>query len=417
MRPKKQVWSWCFFDFANSSFTTVVVTAIFNVYFLKTISAHRSDGALLWSLALLVSNFLIILTAPVIGAVADRSGRKKPFLLLSYLVCVGATAMLYFAQEGDVLWALGFFVVANFAFACGENLVAGFLPELAGPEDMARVSAWGWGIGYVGGLLALLVSLFVMANADAGVRATMLVVALFFLLGGLPTFFFVQEQKREFPGIYQALSEGLKASRQTLRNRAGLPDLFRFFAATMLIQIGIYGVIQYAGIYGSKLVELSEKEIAKILMASQITAIFGALGSGHLAEKIGTLGTLRLSTIIWVVAAASILVLPTASGFWFAALMAGFAMGACLTTIRATVGLFAPPNKSAEFFGFWGFFGRVAALLAPAGNALCLYLSSDDLRSGIFYFLLCFGAGFVLLARVNEDRGKQQGAEQRPVTL
>ncbi len=412
LRPdrRRQILSWCFFDFANSSFTTVVVTAVFSVWFAseKGICAGRDDGTWLWSLALLISNVLIILTAPVVGAIADQGGRKKPFLLLSYLACVFGTALLFFADRGDVALAMTLFIAANFAFASGENLVAGFLPELAEPEEMARVSSWGWGIGYLGGLSALLLSLGVMElfEGDLGIRATNLVVAGFFLLGGLPTFLFVKEKARGRPGLRRAAGRGISESLATLRNRRDLRDLFAFLLAALVLQIGVYGVIQFAGIYGNKLAALEQTEITTILMISQITAVAGALLAGAFTRRVGALRMVALTAIAWIVAGTTLIAAPNRIGFIVAAQLAGFAMGSSLSSIRAVVGLFAPRSRSGEIFGFWGLFGRVAAVLAPAGNALVLKLADGDLRAGILFFLACFAASILLLLRVNEQRGR-----------
>lgn len=404
-----QIISWCLFDFANSSFTTVVVTAVFSVWFVSGVCAGREDGTTLWSIAVLISNLLIIITAPVVGAIADHGGRKKPFLFLSYLLCVLATALLFFADRGDLLLAMGLFVIANFAFASGENLVAGFLPELAEPEDMAKVSSWGWAIGYLGGLGALALSFLAMKHwpGDLGKRVTNIVVAVFFLVGGLPTFLFVGERVRQRMSLARAARIGLAESRETLRQRAELRDLFAFLLAAMVLQIGVYGVIQFAGIYGSVLAGLAQDTITLILGLSQFSAVAGALLAGGLARRLGALRMVTFTALGWIAAAIILLVAANRSGFIVAAQLAGFSMGASLTSVRAVVGLFAPAGKSGEIFGFWGQFGRLAAVLAPAGNALALELFHDDLRAGIVLYALCFMASILLFARVDEKRGRE----------
>lgn len=406
VKDKRAIASWCLFDFGNSSFTTVIITAVFNVYFVETIA--KEDGTRLWSIGLFVSNLIVIFTAPVIGAIADHGGRKKRFLLVSFLTCVALTACLSFLQPGDVTLALILVVLANAAFASGENLVAAFLPELAEPEDVAKISAWGWGVGYIGGLAALALCLGAMElwGMATGARLSGVIVAVFFLIGGLPTFLFVKEQERGFVPIKEAVRNGIRESGETIRDRAKLPDLFSFFAAALVLQIGIYGVIQYAGIYGTQLAGLSQKDVVFILLVSQVSAFFGAMASGRMASIFGTTNTVRMTTLLWALAGLLLLLKPDRVGFWAAALLAGFAMGASLSAIRATVALLAPKGRSGEIFGFWGFFGRVAAILAPAGNLLLLYFFNERLEGGIAYFLGCFVVSFFLLGRVNEERGR-----------
>ncbi len=400
---RKAVASWCLFDFGNSSFTTVIITAVFNVYFVTTIAPE--SGTKLWSIGLLISNFIVILTAPVIGAIADYSGQKKRFLLASFLTCIVLTASLYFLGPGDVILALTLVILANAAFASGENLISAFLPDLVEPKDIAKVSSWGWGVGYIGGLLALGLCWFALDKGWGG-QSCGLIVAAFFLIGGTPTFLFVKEKQSRSMPMSEAISAGMAESAKTLKDRSQLPDLFRFFVAALVLQIGIYGVIQYAGIYGTKLAGLSQKDVTLILLVSQISAFVGALSSSHIAHRIGSTNTVRLTTLFWSVAGALLLLKSDRLGFWAAALIAGFAMGASLSTIRATVALLTPKGKSGEIFGFWGFFGRVAAVLAPLGNLGLLMITNERLESGIAYFLGCFVLSFILLGRVDEQRGR-----------
>lgn len=406
VQDKRAIASWCLFDFGNSSFTTVIITAVFNVYFVETIAAD--GGTRLWSIGLFISNLIVIFSAPVIGAIADHGGRKKRFLFISFIICVTLTASLSLLGEGDVALALTLLVLANAAFASGENLIAAFLPELAEPKDVAKISAWGWGIGYIGGLAALALCLGAMKlfGTATGARLSGAIVAVFFLLGGIPTFLFVKEKKRDFVPIKDAVRKGIRESSDTIKDRRKLPDLFRFFAAALVLQIGIYGVIQYAGIYGIKLAGLSQEDVTFILLVSQISAFFGAMASGRLATAFGVTKTVRLTTLLWISAGLLLILKTDRVGFWAAAMTAGFAMGASLSTIRATVALLTPKGRSGEIFGFWGFFGRVAAILAPAGNLLLLYLFDEKLEFGIAYFLACFVASYFLLGRVDEARGR-----------
>ncbi len=405
---KKSIIAWCLFDFGNSSFTTVIITAVFNVYFVNFIAPE--GGTRYWSIGLLISNLIVIVTAPVIGAIADHGGRKKGFLLASFVTCIAATACLSFVERGDVIAALVLVAIANAAFASGENLVSAFLPELVEPKDIAKVSSWGWGVGYVGGLAALALCLLAIKvwGDEYGARQCGIIVAAFFLIGGLPTFIFIKEKARAPVRIKDAIRQGMSESAATIRNRSQLPDLFLFFTAASVLQIGIYGVIQYAGIYGTQLAHLSQEEVTLILLVSQVSAFVGALASGRIATRIGAINTVKLTAVVWSIAGILLLSQSNKVGFWAAALIAGFAMGASLATIRSAVALLTPIGRGGEIFGFWGFFGRAAAILAPAGNLVLLHLTDDTLEAGIIYFLLCFVASYFLLNRVDEARGRRR---------
>ncbi len=188
----REIFGWAMFDFANSSYTTVVVTVAFSVYFTSTV-APPEHADLLWGLALGISNILVLLSAPLVGAAADDSGRKKPFLAATYLTCVASTAALYFVTPGSVVVGITLFVLSNIAYAHGENLAGAFLPEISTADTAGRISGLGWGLGYFGGLASLLLIRPLMSaglDADhlAQLRWIWPITAAFFLVAALPTF-------------------------------------------------------------------------------------------------------------------------------------------------------------------------------------------------------------------------------------
>ena len=412
---RREVFSWCLFDFANSSFTTVVITVIFSEYF-----THRvvGDGGAAWGWTLAFANLLIILSAPVIGAIADGSGNKKKFLLASYLTCIAATAMLFFAGPDRVTWTIFFVVVANFAFSSGENLVAGFLPEIAEPEEIGKISAWGWGIGYIGGLGALVCCLpLVDTGSDVLIRASNLVVTAFFLVGGIPTFLWVRERKRAAGtmDLGASVREGARQVVATWRRRHELPELFRFLTAFLVFSIGVYGVIQFASIIAGTRFELDRAQIVRIFIVSQITAALGALVSGAGVRKFGAVRFVAFTLVLWTLCGCTAILSRSLAGFWVMAVLAGFALGGTLAASRSIVGLFCPEGQSGEIFGFWGLFSRVAALLAPAGWAILESIFGRDTNAGVIYYTASFVVGLAILWGVDEKRGRARvGSEVAP---
>src|SRR5258706_5370483 len=154
----REVWAWSMYDFANSGYTTVVITAVFNAFFVAAVGEKAPWATFAWTAALSVSYLAVLLTAPMVGAWADSHAAKKKLLLLSTVGCVVFTALLYFAGPGAIALAVCLIIVSNFFFATGENLIAAFLTELADSRAMGRVSGWGWAFGYLGGLVSLAVS-------------------------------------------------------------------------------------------------------------------------------------------------------------------------------------------------------------------------------------------------------------------
>ncbi|MCA9320439.1 MAG: MFS transporter [Planctomycetes bacterium] len=402
---RREVFSWCLFDFANSSFTTVIVTVVFSKFFTDAVA--RDDGDL-WSVALTVSNGLIILSAPFVGAIADRSSRKKRFLLASYLTCVLFTALLYGSGPSVVAWSFVCFVIANLAFASGENLVSAFLPEIVEPDEIGKVSGWGWGIGYLGGLLSLVICIPLVETGR--IAATNLVVAAFFLLAGLPTFLFVRERTSQRPPARPALGGPLREAfaevRATLQHRHALPELFRFLLAYVVFSTGVYGVIQFASILGSRVFGLDDQALIRAFILAQVTAAIGALLVGPGIARLGGLRFIRCTLILWTLVGLTALTLKSQLGFWLIAGLAGLAMGATLAGARAVVGIFCPRSRSGEIFGFWGLAGRTAAILAPAGNFCLLKLTSFGPRAGLYYFTASFLLGLWLLRGIDEAKGR-----------
>ena len=164
---RREVWAWAMYDFANSGYTTVVITAVFSAYFVGVVAGNAPWSTFAWTLALSVSYALVMLTAPLVGAWADAHASKKSLLWLTTLGCVGFTAALYFAAPGALVLAIAALVLSNYFFGTGENLIAAFLPELARPRALGRVSGWGWSLGYVGGLVSLGASLAYISQAQA----------------------------------------------------------------------------------------------------------------------------------------------------------------------------------------------------------------------------------------------------------
>lgn len=200
---RREILAWSLFDFANSGYTTVVLTAIFNAYFVGVIAQEYASGTatLWWTVTIAFANGVVLLTAPILGAIADDRAWKKRFLMIATSGCVGFTALLATVGPGDVGYAMGLVVLSSICFFTSENLIAAFLPEITTPDKMGRISALGWTIGYFGGLLTLALCLWVILSATTlgaemsdAVPLTLLIVAAMFILGSFPTFLWLRER-------------------------------------------------------------------------------------------------------------------------------------------------------------------------------------------------------------------------------
>jgi MFS transporter, UMF1 family len=407
---RREVWAWAMFDFANSGYTTVVITAVFSAYFVAEVAGNAAWATFAWTLALSVSYALVMFTAPLIGAHADAHVSKKKWLWLTTLGCVGFTALLYFAAPGALMLAIVALVVSNYFFGTGENLIAAFLPELARPRALGRVSGWGWSLGYVGGLVSLGVSLAYISHAQASgqgaadfVPVSMLITAALFMLASLPTLLMLRE--RATPQPAQTARSAWMQVRHTLSHLERLPDLKRFLVCTVLYQAGIQAVITLAAIYASQVFHFTTQQTILLVLVVNITAALGAFVFGHVQDRIGHVRAIALTLAGWI---GMVLLAWLASDermFWVAANLAGLCMGASQSAGRAMVGLLAPPAQQAEFFGLWGLAVKLASILGPLTYGAASWISAGDHRQALLITGSYFVAGLWALRGVQAARG------------
>lgn len=405
------------FDFANSGYTTVVLTTIFNAYFVGVVAAGAVAGraTLIWSVAIAVANLLVLLSAPIIGAIADESASKKRLLAVSTLGCVAGTAMLGFAGPSDVTWAVTWVIVATLMFSTGENLIAAFLPEIAKPNEMGRISALGWTLGYFGGLLVLGLSLAIVKTGEARgasaaeyVGQVMWLTAVAFALASLPTFLWLRERARprgrETP--WQVARGAFMRLRETLTHVRAHRDLFRFLVTIAVYQSGVYTVIVLAAVFAQEVMGFSTQDTIVMVLVVNVAAALGAFVFGHVQDRIGSVRALAITLLIWIAALAVAYLAAARAGFWIAASLIGISMGASQSAGRALVGLFTPPERCAEYFGLWGLATKLAAIVGPLNYGLIAWMTGGDHRSALLGTAIFFVAGLALLATVDEARGR-----------
>ena len=409
---KREVWAWAMYDFANSGYTTVVVTAVFGAYFVAAVAGNAPWATFAWTLSLSVSYALVMLTAPLIGAWADARAGKKKLLWLTTLGCVGFTAALYFAAPGALALAIAALILSNYFFGTGENLIAAFLPELARPRALGRISGWGWALGYVGGLVSLGASLAYISGAQAAgqgatefVPVAMLITAAIFLLASLPTLLMLHERAAPQPDRIQR--NAWRQVRHTLGHLGQLPDLRRFLLCTVLYQAGIQAVITLAAIYASQVFLFDTQQTIVLVLVVNVTAALGAFAFGHVQDRIGHVRAIAVTLAGWIAMVLLAWAAPDVRMFWVAANLAGLCMGASQSAGRAMVGLLAPPAHQAEFFGLWGLAVKLASILGPLTYGAASWLSAGDHRQALLITGLYFVAGLAVLRGIRADRGRR----------
>jgi UMF1 family MFS transporter len=411
---RREVWSWAMYDFANSGYTTVVITAVFSAYFVAEVAGNAAWATLAWTAALAVSYALIMLTAPLLGAWADAHAAKKRLLVVTTLGCVASTAALSMIGQGDVAAAIILIVLSNFFFGSGENLIAAFLPEIARGEALGRISGWGWSLGYLGGLFALGLCLaYVMhaqalgAPATSFVPVTMLLTALIFALASLPTFLFLRERAQPAAGARVAVRAVFAGLLETLRTARRYRDLRRFLFCLVFYQAGIQTVIALAAIYAQQAMGFSTRDTLMLILVVNVTAAVGAFLFGYLQDRAGHVRAIGIILLCWIVTILIAWRATDAAVFWLAANCVGLCLGSSQSAGRALVGYLSPPGRQAEFFGLWGLAVKCSSILGPLTYGMVSWLSGGDHRLAILFTGSYFVAGLVLLAGIDAQRGRE----------
>lgn len=402
------------YDFANSSYTTVVITAIFNGYFVAVVAGAQEWATLAWTAALAVSNLLLMVIGPLLGAYADLRGNKKQLLLASTAGCVATTAALALAGPGAVWQTMALLVLSSMFFGIGENLAAAFLPELATGDKQGKLSGWGWSLGYLGGLLSLGICLFYIDwAASRGQQAlqfvpvTMLITAAMFGTASVPTFLLLRERA-------QAQARGAGVARQaatrlwqTLRRARHYLDLWRFLLCIVVYQAGIQAVIALAAIYAQQAMGFTMQDTLLLIIVVNVTAAAGAFAFGYVEDRIGHVATIAATLAGWIVMIGLAWLARGPLLFWIAANIAGFCLGSSQSAARAFIGVLSPATRRAEFFGLWGMAVRLASIVGPLTYGLVSWLSAGDHRLAMLITGSYFVAGLVLLMAVDAERGKR----------
>lgn len=413
---RREVFGWAMYDFANSGYTTVVITAVFAAYFVNGIAEKAAWATFAWTLALSISYFIVMLTMPTIGAYADLRAAKKRVLMLVTAGCVIATAMLAFARPGAVVAAMLLIIVSNTFYNYGESLTAAFLPELAKTDSLGKVSGWGWGFGYFGGMLALGICLgYVIWAQGQGIPAsqfvpvTMLITAVLYGAASLVTFRLLRERARPNPRALQqgGFAASLQQLKATFHDARRYRDFMWLLACAVFYQGGVAVAIALAAIYAESVIGFKQQETMVLIFVLNLAAAGGAFAWGYLQDRIGHKLALGSTLVGWVAVCIIAALSETKGQFWWAATIAGLCMGSSQSAGRAMAGMFAPPRQLAEFYGLWTFAVRLSSIVGPLTYGAITWATGGNQRLAIMSTAAMFVIGLVLLLKVDVARGRE----------
>lgn len=427
------------YDFANSAFATTILAVIFNKYFALEVAGGKGGvfiaglhihGATLFAVIVSFSMAVSALTAPILGAIADFSQRKKAFLAGFCYTGIIFTALLYLVHPGDVRSGAFFFIMANIGFSGGNTFYNAFLPQMTTPANVGRVSGLGWAFGYIGGAALLVLNLLMLNGLyipGAGriiftVQACFLSVAIWWALFSLPTFLWVREKKTDKKGIkvgdtpgrnrsYAAI--GLARVKRTLSRIKKFRELFLFLIAFLFYNDGIETIVVMTSVFAAEVVGMQTREIIFLFLFIQAVAFIGSIFFGYVSDRLGHKRTILCTLFIWVIAViwAFFLgrLLEVRQEFWIICFLAGLVLGGSQAASRALQCLLTPVSHAAEFFGFFAISGRFASIFGPLSYGLLIYLTGS-LRWGILSVAVFFIIGAIILLQVDEKAGMAEKA-------
>ena len=418
----REIWAWALFDFANSPFTTLVVTFIYATYFTQAVPGGVEHGTVLWSRGVTVTGLVVALLSPILGALADRGGYRKLFLVATTVVCVAGTAALYWIDPVRVVLALGCFVVANVMFETAEVFYNAFLPDIAPRDRIGRVSGIGWGLGYAGGLLALVVALVALVQPETpwlgfskeggeNIRATNLLVAGWFAVFSVPTFLVLREDKSRISRQGRVTREAYRQLRDTFVEIRRYRQIVRLLLARLFYNDGLITIFAFGGIYAAGTFGFTFEEILVFGIVLNVAAGIGAFALGYVDDRLGGKRTIAIS--LWGLMASALLAVlaPNKALFWVAGIGVGMFAGPNQSASRSLLGRLVPPDKENEFFGFFAFSGKATAFAGPFLLGILTQLFGSQ-RAGVSVVVVLLLVGYLLLRGVDEEAGiKAAGRE------
>ncbi|MFC1500623.1 MFS transporter, partial [Candidatus Zixiibacteriota bacterium] len=398
---QKERWGWYLFDFANTSFTVVVVTVAYAVYFREFVVGDATLGDLYWGLGNSVSMLIVGITSPWLGAISDSTAKRKHFIGIYALICIIATGLMVTVGAGDIWWGIILFVFANIGFQGGLVFYNAFLPQISPAGKIGAVSGIGFAWGYAGALCSLLIAMPFASRADQMENMRLLapvfpLSALFFLIFAIPFFLWVRERRPAVTLEVKPWREGWQRVRTTIKQLHHFRQTARFLLAYFIYSDGLNTVIAFGGIYAVVTLGFSAVQVLMFFALLQLAAIAGAWGFGLLTDRWGAKPVVELTLAIWLVMTVWAFFVQSQSAFFGVGALAGIAMGSSQAASRTLMAALTPPSREAEFYGFYGLCGRFSAIL---GTVLFGIVSSvmHSQRWAVLSIAPFFAAGWLLL--------------------
>lgn len=400
-KNSREIISWSFYDFANQPYTTLIITFIYSAFFVNYIAPNETNGTFLWANAISITAICVGILSPILGAFADSGGYRKFFLIFFTILCSIFTALLYIPDSGDVFLALVLVILSNIAYELGTVFSNSYLIDLSNNKNVGRISGTAWGLGFVGGLIALFCALtFFDVNIPNDIKLINIFVAIWFLFFSLPAFFFLKDRKKE-KLLMSNVILSFKSLKITFKEIYKYKKILNFLIARLFYNDGLITIFALGGIYAVGSLDFSMREVLILGVVLNIFAAIGSFTFGYIEDKIGVKNVINISLLILIFATLLAFIAPWTNfpkeTFWLAGVLLGTMIGPNQSCSRSFLSQIIPIEKKNEFFGFFALTGKATSFLGPLlfGIITTLHSQQFALLSVVVFFIL----GYIIFNR------------------
>jgi UMF1 family MFS transporter len=399
---RRTILAWMVYDFANSAFAAIVQATVFPAYYANVVVGNAEGrGDFWWGALVSLSMILVALTSPLFGGIADHAGVRKPFFVWLTVVSVGATALLATVGPGMVVTGFVLGVVGLVTYEAAIVYYNSYLPALAPPEQLGRVSAGGFAVGYAGSIVAFLAAWPFAATGAYG--GCFLAAAVLFGTFSAPAFIALPADETKRMTLAAALRHGVRDTLASLREILGhreRREMRRFLLAYLVYEDGVNTVITFSAVFAAKTLGFSFTEIIALFLIVQITALVGSAAWARTTDTRGPKLVVMVTLVQWAAVTVLAFFVTTKWQFWVVGGVAGLGLGAIQAASRTLMVTLVPQGREAQFFGFYALVGKTGAILGPLVFGIVSRAMGGNQRTAIVAVGLFFVVGLVLLARV-----------------
>ncbi|MDC2984588.1 MFS transporter [Candidatus Marinimicrobia bacterium] len=414
---RRTIFSWSLYDFANQPYPTIIITFVYSSFFTHDLAKNYQNADSLWLFAISICAIIIALLSPIMGAIADRSGYRKTYLIACTWICVISTLFLYFPQPGQIWFALILVVISNAAFEMGQVFCNSYLPDIAPKNKIGRISGYGWSFGYIGGLIGLAICLVVFYfpekpfNPFTGnllnkenyehIRSMPLFISMWFAFFSLPTFIFLKDRKREKLSV-ESIRKSYNNLLSTFKEIKQYNNILKFLIARMLYNDAILTIFSFGGIYAREKYGWDIEMVLIFGIGLNVAAGSGAFLFGFLDDYLGPKRTIQISNYAIFIAVVIAVLSKSEELFWLAGIILGIASGPNQSASRSLMGRIVPENKVNEFYGFYAFSGKATSFAGFLILSVVILVTGSQ-EIGMMVVSLLLIAGIYLLGDVEDN--------------